>query len=72
MEMEHAYKAQAPPTYTQLIQGRWAIVQRYERVWSGGREKGEPILGFSLKLFWGKYPAGMTSHTKEVNMVWNH
>jgi len=42
--------------------------QRYERVWFGGEEKGEPILGFPLKLFWEKYLVGMTSHTKEVNM----
>ena len=41
-------------------------------MWSGGREKGEPILGFSLKLFWEKCPVGMTSHPKEVNMSWNH
>ena len=42
--------------------------QRYKRVWSGGGEKGEPILGFLLKFFWGKCPTGMTSHPKEVNM----
>ena len=28
--------------------------QGYERVWSSGREKGEPILGFPLKLLWGE------------------
>ena len=54
MEVEHAYKAQAPPSYTQPIQGRWAMGQRCEWVWSGGGEKGEPILGFPLKLFWGE------------------
>ena len=26
----------------------------YERVWFGGREKREPILGFPLKIFCGK------------------
>jgi len=41
-------------------------------VWSSDGEKGGPILGFSLKLFGGKRPAGMTSHPKEVNMSWNH
>ena len=42
--------------------------QRYERVWFGDGEKREPILGFPLKLFWGKCPAGMASYPKEVNM----
>ena len=46
--------------------------QRYKMVWSSGREKGEPILGFPLKLFWEKCSARMTSHPKEVNMSWNH
>ena len=30
--------------------------------------KGKPILGFPLKLFWGKCPAGMTYHPKEGKM----
>ena len=34
--------------------------------------KGKPILGFSLKLFWGKCPAKMTYHPKEAKMSWNH
>ena len=29
------------------------------------RKMGEPILGFPLKLFWGKYPTEMTYHLKE-------
>ena len=33
--------------------------------------RGKPILGFPLKLFWGKCPAGMTYHLKEGNMSWN-
>ena len=33
---------------------------------------GEPILGFLLKLFWGKCPVGMTYHPKEGKMSWNH
>ena len=41
-------------------------------MWSGGGEKGEPILGFPFKLFWGKCLAGMTSHPKEANISWNH
>ena len=36
-----------------------------------GREK-KPIMGFLLKLFWGKCSAGMTCHPKEVRMSWNH
>ena len=46
--------------------GQWQ-----EKVWSGGGEKGVPILGFPLKLFWEKYPVRMTSHPKEVNMSYN-
>jgi len=34
--------------------------------------KGKPILGFPFKLFWGKYPIGMTYHPKEKKMSWNH
>jgi len=30
--------------------------------------KGTPILGFLLKLFWGKYPTRMTYHWKEGKM----
>ena len=41
-------------------------------MWFGGGEKEEPILGFPLKLFWGKCPVRMTSHLKDVNMSWNH
>ena len=29
---------------------------------------GKPILGFPLKLFWGKCLAGMTYHPKEAKM----
>ena len=35
-------------------------------------KRGKSILGFSLKLFWGKCPAGMTYHPKEGNVSWNH
>ena len=30
--------------------------------------RGKPILGFPLKLFWGKCLAGMTYHQKEGKM----
>ena len=31
-------------------------------------KRGKLILGFPLKLFWGKYPAEMTYHPKEEKM----
>ena len=34
--------------------------------------RGKPILGFPLKLFWRKCPAGMTYYPKEGKMSWNH
>ena len=36
----------------------------------GRREK--PILGFPLKLFWGKCLTGMTYYPKKGKMSWNH
>ena len=30
--------------------------------------RGKSIMGFSLKLFWGKCPAGITYHPKEGKM----
>ena len=41
---------------------------RGKRAWFGGGEKGKSILGFMLRLFWGKCPAEMTYHPKEVRM----
>ena len=35
-------------------------------------KRGKSIMGFSLKLFWGKCPTGMTYHPKEGNVSWNH
>ena len=34
--------------------------------------RGKSILGFLLKLFWGKCPAVITYHLKEGEMSWNH
>ena len=34
--------------------------------------RGKPILGFPLKLFWGKCPVGMTWHPKKAKMSLNH
>ena len=36
------------------------------------KRRGKFIIGFSLKLFWGKYSAGMTDHPKQEKMSWNH
>ena len=36
-------------------------------------ERGKkPILGFLLRLFWEKCPAGIICHPKEVRMSWNY
>ena len=35
-------------------------------------KRGKSILGFPLKLFWGKCPVRMTYHPKEGKMSWNH
>ena len=45
---------------------------RGERVWSSGREREKPILGFLLRLFWGKCLAGMIYYLKEVRMSWDY
>jgi len=49
--------------------GSWV---RNKRVWSGGRERGKPILAFLLRLFWGKCLVGMTYRPKEARMSENH
>ena len=50
--------------------GSWVKGKRVHGLAVGRRKK--PILGFLLKLFWGKCPAGITCHPKEVRMIWNH
>ena len=52
--------------------GRGVSWVRGKRVWSGGGERGKPIMGFLLRLFWGKCPVGMTYCLKEVRMSWNY
>ena len=42
--------------------GSWVRGKR--KYGSTMKRRGEPILGFPLKLFWGKYPTGMTYHPK--------
>ena len=71
MEVKHA---QGSGT-TNLYPANKKVVghgSRQEKVWSGGRENGEPILRFSLKPFSGKCHAGMTYHPKEEKISWNH
>ena len=65
-------KAQTSLAYIQPIQEVVRLRVRGERVWSSGRERGKPILGFLLRLFWGKCPAGMTYYLKEVRMSWDY
>jgi len=43
-----------------------------KRAQSDGGEREKPILGFVLKLFWGKCPAWMTYRPKEVRISWNY
>ena len=43
--------------------GSWVKGKRVHGLAVGRRKK--PILGFLLKLFWGKCPAGMTYHPKK-------
>ena len=67
MEVKHAQS----PNITNLYPANMEVVRswvRGERAWSGGEERGKPILGFLLRLFWGKCPAGMTYHPKEARM----
>ena len=63
------------PNFTNLYPantGDGGLWVRSKRVWSGGEERGKPIMGFLLRLFWGKCPAGITYRPKEVRMSWNH
>ena len=50
--------------------GPWVRGKRGYGLVVGRREKF--IMGFPLKLFWAKYPVGMTYHPKEGKMSWNH
>ena len=72
MEVEHAQGLSTTnlyPTNTGVV-GHGSEVREGNGLAVG--RKGEPILGFLLKLFWGKYPARMTYHLKEGRMNWNH
>jgi len=48
--------------------GRGGSWVKDKRAWSGGRERGKPTLGFLLRLFWEKCPAGMTYCPKKAMM----
>ena len=50
--------------------GLWVRGKRGYGLVVGRREKS--IMGFPLKLFWGKYSAGMTYHPKEGKISWNY
>ena len=50
--------------------GPWVRGKRWYGLAIGRR--GKPILGFPLKLFWRKCFTGMTYHSKERKMSWNH
>ena len=72
MEVKHAQGLSTTnlyPTNTRS-DGPWVRGKRGYGLAMGRR--GEPILGFLLKLFEGKCPAGMTYQTKEGKMSWNH
>ena len=45
-------KVQTPLACTKLI-GSGGSCVRGKRAWSSGGERGKPILGFLLRLFWG-------------------
>ena len=57
---EGTCKAQTSPACTQPIQETVRSWVKGKRAWFGGGERGKPILGFLLGLFWGKCPARMT------------
>ena len=59
VEVEHAQGPDFTSLYLANTGGGGSWV-RGKKVWSGGREKGKPILGFLFRLFWGKCLAGMT------------
>ena len=68
--MEVEYAQDSNTTYMYPVNTRkmsYEFEVREGVVWWWGKE-GELILGFPLKFFWGKYPAGMTYHPKEANM----
>ena len=65
--MKHAQDPNITSLYLANI-GTGASWVKGKRAWSGGEERGKPILGFLLRLFWGKCPAGMTYRPKEVRM----
>ena len=70
-EVEHAQGPDFTNLYPANIGGGGLWV-RGKKVWSGSGEREKPILGFLLRLFWGKCPAGITYRPKKVRMSWNH
>ena len=70
-EVEHAQGPDFTSLYPANTGGGRSWVSG-KRVWSGGGERRKPILGFLLRLFWGKCLARMTYRPKEVRISWNH
>ena len=56
-EVEHAQGPNFPSLYLANTGGGGSWV-RGKRVWSGDGERGKPILGFLLRLFWGNVLLG--------------
>ena len=71
VEVEHTQGSHFTSLYPANTGGGGSWV-RGKRVWFGGGERRKPILGFLLKLFWGKCPAGMTCCPKEARISSNH
>ena len=67
-KVEHVQGPDFTSLYSANTGGRGSWV-RGKRVWSGGRERGKPIMGFLLKLFYEKCFARMTYRPKEVRMI---
>ena len=63
VEVKHAQGPDFTSLYLANTRGGGSWV-RGKRVWSGGGEKGKPIMRFLLKFFWGKCPARMTYRPK--------
>ena len=62
-------EAHARPRHHQPVPSqyrKWCVMS--QRAWSGSGEREKTYSGVFARLFWGKYPVGMTCHPKEVRM----
>ena len=70
--MKKVKHAQDPST-TSLCPANIGSDESWVRGHGLAAERGKkPILGFLLRLFWGKCSVGMTCHPKGARMSWNH